>query len=200
MYEPLYNEFMKIIVGLGNPGEKYENTRHNAGFHALDMLREKLGFPEFRVSKKFASETNEGNFSGEKFLLAKPLTYMNLSGKAVRALFDFYGIEPADLWVFYDDIDLPIGKIRVRNSGSAGTHNGMKSIITSLGFQNFPRIRIGIGMEKKNAKSKQDLSSYVLHPFSRKEKPTFKKTLENACSAFFLAIEDGISRAQERFN
>lgn len=180
---------MKIIVGLGNPGKEYEHTRHNVGFQCIDVLRAAFGFSEFELQKKFHAETTEGNFSGEKFLLIKPQTFMNVSGKAVSALVHFYHIAPQDLWVIYDDIDLPLGKIRMRRDGSAGSHNGMKSIIASLGFQNFPRIRIGVESRGTSAPKKQDISSFVLSSFTKKEKPKAEKAIAAAAEALKMALD-----------
>jgi PTH1 family peptidyl-tRNA hydrolase len=217
---------MKLVVGLGNPGKEYEHTRHNVGFQCVDVLRAAFGFPEFKLQKKFHAETTEGNFSLEKFLLVKPQTFMNASGKAVSALVHFYRIALQDLWLIYDDVDLPLGKIRVRREGSAGSHNGMKSVIASLGFQNFPRVRIGIEsrgasaqreragerasgsasaseaelIQHTTAPKKQDISSFVLSPFTKKEKPKAEKAVEAAAQALKKALEDGMEQAMEKYN
>ena len=135
---------MYVIVGLGNPGKKYENTRHNMGFLAVDVLAEKY---DIKVNKiKFKSLVGEGRIAGEKVVLAKPQTYMNLSGEAVREIVDFYKIEPQQLIVIYDDIDIDTGAIRIRKKGSAGTHNGMRNILYQIRTEDFPRIRVGIGL------------------------------------------------------
>lgn len=191
---------MKLIVGLGNPGREYINTRHNVGFQCIDRVREKLGFPEFKLQKKFHAEMTEGIFSGEKILLAKPQTFMNVSGKSVVALIHFYRIAPKDLWLIFDDIDLPLGKIRMRPNGSAGSHNGMKSVIASLGFQNFPRIRIGIESRGLSAAAEQDISSFVLNAFSKKEKAQAAKTVEIASDALLYALQNGLEKAMEKYN
>lgn len=198
---------MKIIVGLGNPGKEYEYTRHNVGFQCVDILQKKFGFPEFKLQKKFYAEMTEGNFSDalpagrqEKFLLAKPQTFMNASGKAVTALVRFYHIESKDLWAIYDDVDLPLGKIRVRRDGSAGSHNGMKSVIASLGFQNFPRIRIGVESRGADAPKQQDISSFVLNPFTKKEKTKAEKAVALAAEALEYALTQGIEKAMEKYN
>lgn len=175
--------FMKLIVGLGNPGAEYEKTRHNVGFMCVDFLQEKLGFPEFELQKKFSALVVESNVNGEKILLAKPQTFMNSSGEAVQKLVNFYHVAPEDIWIVYDDVDLPLGTIRVRGEGSAGTHNGMKSVIASLGFQNFPRLRIGIESRGVEAPKQQDITSFVLHPFLKKELPIVKKSLEEGINA-----------------
>lgn len=191
---------MKLIVGLGNPGKEYEHTRHNVGFQYANILRAEFGFPEFKLQKKFYAEMTEGNFSGEKFLLAKPQTFMNASGKAVAALVRFYHIESKDLWIIYDDVDLPLGKIRIRRDGSAGSHNGMKSVIASLGFQNFPRIRIGVESREASAPRQQDISSFVLNPFTKKEKSKATKAIALATEALEYALQHGIEKTMEKYN
>lgn len=210
---------MKLLIGLGNPGKEYENNRHNVGFMVIDALREKIGFPEFRKKEKFSAEVSEGNFiraclppikdkqekttksdKTEKIFLAKPKTFMNLSGKAVKALKDFYHIEPTDLWVIYDDIDLPLGTIRIREKGSAGTHNGMKSIIESIGTTNFPRIRIGVENRVPELKKQQDLSSYILSDFHVDEKHALQETISHAIEAIEYALNEGIIQAKTRFS
>ncbi len=179
---------MKLIIGLGNPGKKYLNNRHNIGFIALDAFRQKIGFSEFQKKEKFFTEMSEGVYKTEKLLLAKPRTFMNLSGKAVRVLVDFYHIAPADLWIIYDDIDLPLGTIRIREKGSAGTHNGMKSIIEHLGTENFPRIRIGVENRGSELRKKRDLSSYVLSDFHKEEKKDIKDAISRGISALEYAL------------
>lgn len=163
---------MYIIAGLGNPGKQYENTKHNVGFLTIDVLAEKLGI---RVSKiKHKALTGEGFISGEKVILVKPQTYMNLSGESIREILSFYKADPERLVVIYDDIDLPMGSLRIRKKGSAGTHNGMKSIIYQIVSEDFPRVRIGIGGERKG-----DLADYVISGFRKED----RKTVEDAFSA-----------------
>ncbi len=191
---------MKLIVGLGNPGKEYEKTRHNAGFLCLDLLQKTLGFPPFQLQKKFTAFMSEGDFGGEKLILVKPQTFMNRSGEAVTKLVQFYHTVPENLWLAYDDIDLPLGEIRIRTEGSAGSHNGMKSVITSLGFKNFPRVRIGIESRGASAAKEQDLSSFVLHAFLKKELPIAKKALEQSIKALLIALKEGIQKAQEAYN
>lgn len=178
---------MKIIVGLGNPGKEYANTRHNVGFLFVDSLKEKLDLPEFKPDKHFDALITDGVMNGEKILVAKPQTFMNLSGEAVQKLVNFYHVEPQNLWVVYDDVDLAIGTMRIRKEGSAGTHNGMKSIIEHLGFQNFPRLRIGIESRGEMAPNEQDLSSFVLHPFSKEEMPLVQKVIEEGIQSLILS-------------
>ena len=173
---------MKLIIGLGNPGPEYANNRHNVGCMVIDALRKKIGFPEWRKKEKFFSEVSEGVFETEKIILSKPQTFMNLSGKAVRALVDFHHVKLEDLIIIEDDIDLPLGTIRIRQKGSAGTHNGMKSIVESMGTENFPRIRIGIENRDEKLKKKQDLSSYVLSDFHAEEKNQVNDAVVRAVS------------------
>lgn len=191
---------MKLIAGLGNPGKEYEQTRHNVGFLCLDALRNELGFPEFQLQKKFSSLTSEGEFNNEKILLIKPRTFMNLSGKAIQSLVNFYHVEANDLWVIYDDVDLPLGDIRIRPGGSAGSHNGMKSIVSSLSFNNFPRIRIGIESRGESAPQLQDTSSFVLNKFAKEETPLVKKAVKQAFRALLFALKHGVKSSMNKFN
>ena len=155
---------MKIIIGLGNKGTKYGGTRHNVGFQVINMLREEFDFPEFKEKTKFKAMISEGEVDGEKVVLVKPLTFMNLSGEAALAVKHFYKVENDDVLVITDDYDLPLGDIRYRDKGGAGTHNGMKSCISVLG-ENFPRLRIGIN----TGLPVEDLSGYVLGRFTDEE-------------------------------
>ncbi len=168
---------MKIIVGLGNPGDKYVGTRHNIGFTFVDLLREKLGFDEFSLKKKLKSYISEGTLDGEKVILVKPDTFMNLSGEALVVVKNFYKVENEDLLVVFDDYDLPVGEVRQREKGGAGTHNGMRSCVQMLGTEEFPRLRIGInaGLDVS------DLSSYVLGRFTEEEQPKIMTALKEAC-------------------
>ncbi|MGL4819448.1 MAG: aminoacyl-tRNA hydrolase [Bacilli bacterium] len=167
---------MKIYVGLGNPGEKYAKTRHNIGFMAIDALSEAWGIP--LNQSKFNGMFGTGTVNGERVCLVKPLTYMNLSGQCVVPLMNFYKETEDNLYVIYDDLDLPTGAIRLRQKGSAGGHNGMKSIIGVLGASSFKRIRLGIGRPS----TPQPVPDYVLSPFTKDEQPivleTVKKTVE----------------------
>ena len=154
---------MHIIVGLGNPGREYARTRHNVGFDVIDVLSEKLDIPVNRSAMH--GLTGSGLVGGEKVLLVKPQTYMNLSGQCVSELVAFYKPDMADLLVIYDDIDLPLGKVRLRASGSAGTHNGMRSIIGLLGRQDFPRLRVGVGKKPEG----WELADWVLSHYQTEE-------------------------------
>ena len=185
---------MKLIVGLGNPSQKYEGTRHNVGFTVIDVLAE-----EYHItvnSNHHKALCCKGWIAGESVLLAKPLTYMNLSGESVRPLADYYKVEPEDILIIYDDISLEPGKIRVRAKGSAGGHNGMKSIIQHLGTEAFPRVRLGIG-EKP---AQMDLADYVLGHFNKEEQALMKEAAQTAVEAVTCYIEHGIAETMNRYN
>ncbi|MBB1565232.1 aminoacyl-tRNA hydrolase [Candidatus Gracilibacteria bacterium] len=162
---------MKVIIGLGNPGKEYENTRHNVGFMFLDYLKEKENFSEFSYESKFKGEISSGSFAGEKIILLKPQTFMNLSGESVRKIVDFYKLSLDDFIVIYDDLSMEFGKIRFRESGSAGGHNGVKDIIKYL-KENFKRIKVGIGFDKKF-----EISNWVLSKFSEEELIDFEREI-----------------------
>lgn len=183
---------MYIITGLGNPGKKYEGTRHNMGFDAIDILSKDLDIDVSRL--KFKSLIGEGNFKGEKVILQKPQTYMNLSGEAVYDIVNFYKLSLTNLIVIYDDKDLDIGKIRIRKKGSAGGHNGLKSIIYLLESDEFVRIRIGIG------KPDDDMISYVLGKFNGHDLNIIKKTQELAKDAALDIISNGVDYAMNHYN
>ena len=186
---------MFLIVGLGNPGKQYENTRHNVGFDAIDVLVD-----EYRITysgKQHKAMYGKGVIEGQKVILAKPLTYMNLSGKAVRAMVDYYKIDPeTELLVIFDDISLAPGNIRIRKKGSAGGHNGIKSIITHLGTQNFQRIKVGVGEKPKN----WDLADYVLGAFSKDDRKLIDEALERSAKAAALIVQGEIDEAMNLYN
>ncbi len=184
---------MYIIVGLGNPGRKYENTRHNMGFIAVDLLAEKYGIKIDKI--KFKALVGEGRIAGQKVLLVKPQTFMNLSGQSVVEVMNFYKEEIENLIVIYDDIDIPTGSIRLRKKGSAGTHNGMRNIVYLLGEDTFPRIRVGIGSQKK-----VDLINYVIGGVSKGEKELLEDALTRAADAAACIVEKGIERAMNEYN
>lgn len=191
----------QLIVGLGNPEPKYDRTRHNIGFAAIDALSHSWQIP-LSDNRKFQAAFGEGKISkAEKIRLLKPLTYMNNSGQAIRAVTDWYKLPPLSVLVIYDDMDLPLGKIRLRLSGSAGGHNGMKSAIAHLGSQNFPRLRIGIG-KPAGAIAKEDSStvSYVLGRFSADQTQTVSEVLRAVTDAVELAIASGVEKAMNRYN
>lgn len=173
---------MKIIVGLGNKGKEYDGTRHNAGFEFIDALslnkeiNSNDSIIQFHTEKKFESDIAEAQIDGEKILFVKPLTYMNASGKAVAAILQFYKAEAEDLIVVMDDVDLPIGTVRIRKEGSSGGHKGTQNIIDSIKTENFARIRIGIS-NKGERESNFETAEYVLDKFSKRELPVLKKTI-----------------------
>ncbi len=185
---------MKIIVGLGNPGAKYAGTRHNIGFSVIDELAEKYNIPLHE--KKHKAVFGRGIIEGEKVILAMPQTFMNLSGESVKPLADYYKCAPEDIIVIYDDIDLDVGRLRIRGKGSAGGHNGMKNIILHLGSQDFVRIRVGVGAKPKN----MDLADYVLSRFGKEDLPFIREGCTKACDAAALIIRDGAAKAMNRFN
>lgn len=182
-----------VIVGLGNPGKKYENTKHNMGFLAIDAFAEKHDIKVNRI--KYKALVGEGRVSGRKVLLVKPQTYMNLSGQSVREVVNYFDVEPENLMVIYDDVDIPMGALRIRKKGSAGTHNGMKSIIYDLQFDNFPRLRLGIGTEKK-----EDMINFVLSGFTSGEKDKIKSAIDNCVCALDAWIDKGIDIAMGEYN
>ncbi|MBQ1407540.1 MAG: aminoacyl-tRNA hydrolase [Eubacterium sp.] len=185
---------MYIICGLGNPGKKYENTRHNLGFLTIDRIAESLSVKIGR--SKFNALTGETRIAGEKVLLVKPQTYMNLSGEAVRDIVRFYKVPVENLIVIYDDFDLPLGTLRIRKFGSAGTHNGMRSVIYQLNSDRFPRIRIGIGEENRA----RDLVDFVIGGFSKESASIARESVIRAAEAAVSILEDGIDKAMNRFN
>ncbi len=185
---------MKIIAGLGNPGTEYAGTRHNVGFGAIMALSEKTGI--LVSEKKFKACVGKGIIHGEKVILMKPETYMNLSGEAIRAAMDYFKLTPGDICVIYDDINLDPGFIRVRENGSAGGHNGIKNIILHLGSENFPRIRIGVGAKP----SKMDLKDYVLSHFYGDDIKKIREATENAVLAAELFVAGDIQKAMNTFN
>lgn len=186
---------MYLIVGLGNPGSKYANTRHNVGWMAIDRLADDLGVSVDR--NKFHALTAQAVLGGEKVLLMKPMTYMNNSGEAVEDAASFYKIPPENIIVISDDISLNPGKMRIRRSGSAGGHNGLKSIIQCVGSDAFPRIRIGIGSKPH---PEMDLADFVLSRFSEEETKALQEPLENAGKAAELILKGDVQEAMNRYN
>ena len=184
-----------LIVGLGNPGKDYTRTRHNCGFRALDILAEKL---KCKVDKgKFQGLYGQCNYQGKKLLLLKPQTYMNLSGKSVLQLSAYFHVPPQRIIVMFDDISLEPGRLRVRPDGSAGGHNGIKSIIQEVGSQDFPRIKIGVGAKPT---PEYDLADWVLSSFSASEEKALGPALERAADASLCIIDKGVPEAANRFN
>lgn len=186
---------MKMIVGLGNPGRKYEQTKHNVGFMTLDRLA-KANQATFK-SNPFEAEVADFFVKGEKILLVKPQTFMNESGRAVGPLMTYFGISPSELVVVHDDLDLALGKLRLRQKGSAGGHNGIKSIISHLGLQDFDRVKIGIGRPQP----KMTVVNHVLSPFAKEELPVLETSLDRAQAACQYVIETAdFIGAMNRFN
>lgn len=184
---------MKLIVGLGNPGKEYEKTRHNTGFMVMDKLAD-----EFNVqisTSKFKGEYVKFKYKSEDVILLKPMTFMNLSGESVSALMNFFKIKVEDLLVIYDDLDMPVGKLRLRESGSAGGHNGIKSIISHVKTQNFKRIRVGIDRNPLIP-----TADYVLGKFMNNEQGDIQKGIDNACQAVMTYLDKDFNKAMNKFN
>ncbi len=184
---------MLIIIGLGNPGPRYSLTRHNVGFMLIDALSEHVKIPIQKTGCH--SYYGKGRFAGEDVILAKPVTYMNKSGLAVSSLCGFYKVPSENLLVIYDDLDLPLGTVRLRSGGGSGGHNGVKSIISDVGTEAFSRMRIGIDRPRFN-----NVVDYVLQPFSEEEQPILENTLPLAVDAATEFIEQGIVAAMNKFN
>jgi PTH1 family peptidyl-tRNA hydrolase len=183
-----------LIVGLGNPGKKYDATRHNVGFEAIDVLADRL---TVKVSKiKFKALIGETVYRGHKVILAKPQTFMNLSGETVYDMMRYYGVPLSNLVVIFDDFDTEIGRIRIRKNGSAGSHNGMKHIIYRLMDDQFPRIRIGIGRPGPG----WVMADFVLSRFDKSEVPAVVESVKNAADAALCIIENGVDLAMNRYN
>ena len=184
-----------LIVGLGNPGREYERTRHNTGFRALDVLADKLGC---KVDKaKFQGLYGQVSYRGMKLYLLKPTTYMNLSGRSVLQISAYFHIPPQRIIVMFDDISLTPGRLRIRAEGSAGGHNGIKSIIAELGSQSFPRVKIGVGAKPH---PEMDLADWVLSTFSAADEKDFLSALDRAADAALCIIDHGVPEAENRYN
>ncbi len=185
---------MYIIAGLGNPSKEYEKTRHNAGFDTIDLLAEKLGID--LTEKKHRAYCGKGMIGTEKVLLLKPQTFMNNSGESLRDAADFYKVEPEQILVIYDDISLEPGQLRIRMKGSAGGHNGIKSIIAHLKTQDFPRIKIGVGAKPE----RMDLADYVLSRFSPAEREKMEESFREGAEAVITFLKDGPDAAMNQYN
>lgn len=184
-----------ILVCLGNPGDQYENTRHNVGFLTADALGERLGKPIQRL--KFKALTNVVEYGGCRVLLMKPTTYMNLSGEAVREACQFYKIPPERVLVVSDDVSLPVGKLRLRRSGTAGGHNGLRSIIGQLHSDQFPRLKIGVGQKPH---PDYDMADWVLGKFSKEDRKTIDAAIERALDAIECVFSQGMDKAMSQYN
>ena len=185
---------MKLIVGLGNPGMQYAATRHNIGFEVIDSIAETYNISVMK--NKYKALIGDGTIGGEKVILMKPQTYMNLSGEAVKACMDFHKISNEDLIVIYDDISLEVGQLRLRKSGSAGGHNGIKNIIAQLGTQEFPRIKFGVGEKPAG----WDLANYVLGRFSEADMKIIGPRVGDAVKATEMIVRDGVEKAMNNYN
>ena len=185
---------MKLIVGLGNPTPQYEKTRHNVGFEVIDHLVEEYGIA--LDTAKHKGFYGKGRIEGQQVILLKPMTYMNLSGESVVQVANYFKILPEDIIVIYDDINLDVGRLRIREKGSAGGHNGIKNIIAQLGTEEFPRIRVGVGMKPP----RMDLAAYVLSRFGKDEQVLMEMGYEKACKATALMVQDEIAQAMNQYN
>ena len=192
---------MKLIVGLGNPGEKYNKTRHNFGFELLEEFRKKNNLEQWSNEAKFKAEIIK---IGQDLILARPQTFVNQSGQAVSALANFYKIDPEDIIIIHDDLDLPLGKIKVRIGGSGGGHHGVESVIKDLGTDQFVRVRLGIGNEKSHSGEHKRISfraeEFVLEQFISKEKSEVKQMIRQGIKALEIIFDKGIEVAQGQFN
>ena len=185
---------MFVVIGLGNPGKDYTNTRHNVGFNTIDLLAERN---DIKINKiKFKSVYGEGLIGGEKVLLVKPQTYMNNSGITALDIYNFYKLPIENIIVVVDDIDIDFGTVKVKRKGSAGSHNGLKSIIFQLQKDDFPRVKIGIGDKRPG----QDLANFVLGRFSKEEKQDIEEAIINAAMAVETIIKEDINKAMNKFN
>ena len=186
---------MFVIVGLGNPSKEYGNTRHNVGFDAIDAIADKYDI--YVAELKHRAKIGKGYIGGDKVILAKPLTFMNLRGESVRAIIDYYKVEPeTELIVISDDISLAPGQLRIRKKGSAGGHNGLKNIIRHLGGENFQRVRIGVGEKPKD----YDLVDWVLGHFSKEDRKSVDEAIQKAVQAVEIMLKDGADAAMNEFN
>lgn len=185
---------MYLIAGLGNPTKEYEKTRHNAGFDAIDVLADKLGIGI--TEKKHRALCGRGMFRGEKLLFVKPQTFMNASGESIGEAARFYQLPPEQIIILYDDINLEVGQLRIRKKGSAGGHNGIKSIIAHLGSQDFLRVRIGVGAKPEQ----MDLVAYVLGRFDKADRAVMEEAFRDAADAVEMMLADGADAAMNRYN
>ena len=185
---------MYVVVGLGNPGKQYDKTRHNVGFDVIDILAEEYGISVSKIKHK--ALIGEGRVGSEKVLLVKPQTYMNLSGETLIDIYNYYKIDMENIIVIYDDIDLDVGKIRIRKKGSGGTHNGMRSITKCLGSTDFPRVRVGVSKPRPG----QDLADFVLSRFRKEEADDLQVGLEKAAKSVDCMIRENIDKAMNQYN
>ncbi len=199
---------MKLIVGLGNPGEKYENTRHNLGFQAIDHLLKDTHSAKgavWSINSKLKSDIVSMGEGKDKIILAKPQTYMNNSGLSISLLLNYYKVDPSDLWVVYDELDLPVGSMKIRFGGAAAGHHGVESIMEKIGTDKFWRFRLGIGAshDKEHPIGRQNIKKakeYVLGGFNRGDQGKVRELIKNASKALQMALEKGIESAMNRYN
>ena len=185
---------MNLVAGLGNPGRDYAGTRHNIGFGVIARISDKYNIP--LTGKEHKAICGKGMIGGEKVILAQPQTFMNLSGECVRSLVDYYKLESEDIIIAYDDIDLEVGQLRIRSKGSAGGHNGIKNIISHLGTNEFPRVKVGVGGKPEGG----DLVRHVLGRFSREDEKVIGEVLDVAVEAVETILSDGVEAAMNRYN
>ena len=185
---------MKLVVGLGNPGKQYEKTKHNIGFMVVDAIADSVPHTPWREEQR--AEVCSITVAGEKVLLVKPQTFMNVSGESVGPLMRYYKIDPSDVYCIYDDMDLPVGKLRIRPNGSSGGHNGIKSLISHLGTENFPRFRVGIGRPLPQC----TVIDHVLAPFSEESQEKVQKGIKDTVKAVLGTLEVGIDKGMNQFN
>ena len=185
---------MYLIIGLGNPGKEYEHTRHNAGFDAIDLLADKYNISV--NTKKFQALIGDGIIENKRVMLVKPQTFMNLSGNSIREIVNFYHLSNEEILVIYDDISLNVGDIRLRNKGSAGGHNGIKSIISNIGTEVFDRIKIGVGEKRE----KQDLADHVLSKMGKSDREEFDEALKKVILAIEDLLKEGMSYSMNKYN
>ena len=185
---------MKLVVGLGNPGKQYEKTKHNIGFMVVDAIADSVPHTPWREKQR--AEVCSITVAGEKVLLVKPQTFMNVSGESVGPLMRYYKIDPSDVYCIYDDMDLPVGKLRIRPNGSSGGHNGIKSLISHLGTENFPRFRVGIGRPLPQ----WTVIDHVLAPFSEDSQEKVEKGIKDTVKAVLGTLEVGIDKGMNQFN
>lgn len=188
--------FMKVLIGLGNPGAKYKQTRHNAGFSVIDAISADKRIPVKNIS--YSSLTGKGRISRREVFLVKPETFMNLSGRVVKALVCKKGLELNDILIICDDVNLPLGNIRLRSGGSEGGHNGLKSISQSLKTRDYPRLRVGVGKDLEGGRER--LSSYVLKPLNKVSRGVLAEAVEEAKEACYLWLDKGIAASMNKFN
>lgn len=202
---------MKLIVGLGNPGEKYVNTRHNCGFMVVDQVLKDLGTSSddwssnSKLKSDVATFTVASDAGAEKVILAKPQTYMNESGQAVSLLANFYKVDSEDVWIVYDELDLPLGTLKIRNGGAAAGHHGVESVMESLGTDKFWRFRLGIGVSHNKEQPvgkqfKRDAKEFVLDPFTQAEQGKLREMINHSSDALQAGIKKGLETAMNRFN